>query len=242
MTELSVPCWLTAPHPCGYLAKHTARLLFVDGEKMSLSTNGLYPRLIDQGFRRSGQQIYRPQCEHCQACIPIRVPVNHFQPSRRQRRVFKNHTNWLVFDQAASFSAEHFGLYQRYVNTRHRASDSTPIEQSAADQQAYESFLCSSDSSTQMHEFWWQDTLISVAVTDYLPQGLSAVYTFFDPNFAKLSPGCFAILWQIQRAQQLGLPYVYLGYWVADSPKMAYKNEYQPAEIWYQQQWQSLKP
>jgi arginine-tRNA-protein transferase len=235
MMPLSVSCKLTAPHPCAYLTDQSAQQLFVDSESLPLSTEHIYPLLIDQGFRRSGQQLYRPQCEHCQACIPIRVPVVSFQASRQQKRVFKNCTDWQITDKPAHFSAQHFALYQRYLNSRHP-------DHEAVGPKDYQAFLCSDNDMTHLHEFWWQQQLIAVAITDYLPQGLSAVYTFFDPEYAKLSPGSFAILWQIQRAQQLGLPYVYLGYWVANSQKMAYKNAYQPAEIWYQQQWQPMMP
>lgn len=232
MTELSVPCWLTAQHACSYLPEKIA-ITLVAATASKLDTQPLYSVLIDQGFRRSGTQLYRPHCDNCQACLSIRIPVPHFQPTRHQRRVFKNHIDWHVIAKNSVFQDDHFALYQRYLQQRHP-------QDAVVDAQDYESFLCGANPLTKLHEFWRDNTLIAVAVTDYLPQGLSAVYTFFDPEFAHLSPGCFAILWQIQRAKQLELPYVYLGYWVAGCQKMTYKSQYQPAEIFYQGQWQDF--
>jgi arginine-tRNA-protein transferase len=233
MTALSVPCWLTAPFGCNYLPEKIATTLVVD--QSNCATEQIYPILIDQGFRRSGAQLYRPNCANCQACISIRIAVQRFQPTRHQRRVFKKHANWQVINKNALFYADHFALYQRYLQQRHQ-------EQADVNETDYQNFLCSPNSMTNLHEFWRDNSLIAVAVTDYLPQGLSAVYTFFDPEFAHLSPGCFAILWQIHHALQLKLPYVYLGYWVAGCRKMAYKSEYQPAEIFFQGQWQDFNP
>ena len=236
MTALSLPCWLSAPFTCNYLPSQTATALVVapsDTDTPVFTSQQRYSALIDQGFRRSGDQLYRPQCATCQACLSIRVPVQRFQPSRHQKRVFKNHATWQVIRKDAVFEDAHFALYLRYLQQRH-------LDQADVNAQDYQNFICSSNPMTQLHECWRDNMLIAVAITDYLPQGLSAVYTFFDPVFARFSPGCFAILWQIERAKQLELPYVYLGYWIAGCQKMAYKSEYQPAEIFDQGQWRAF--
>lgn len=223
---------LSPEHACSYLPDHSARLVWVDHTQTALTTS-LYAQLINQGFRRSGAQLYRPQCTNCQACIPLRVPVNKFIASRQQQRLLKKNSNWRLIDKPADFSDTHFALYSRYLKARHPNSSMRP-----EDQQAYTDMIQSFGSMTRLYEFWLEHQLIAVAITDQLPQGLSAVYTFFDPNYAAFSPGSFAILQQMYQAQRMGLQYLYLGYWVEGCRKMAYKIAYQPAEVWQHNRWQ----
>lgn len=215
--------YATPPDPCPYLPGRKMVSVFADPRAdMDVA---LYGRLARHGFRRSGRHVYRHQCPDCRACIPLRVPVDGFQPNRNQRRVWRRNRDLSVHVIKASPREEHFELYRRYVDTRHPGGgmdDPSPTD--------YWRFIDSDWSDTDLVEFRLEGRLVCVAVVDRLPDGLSAVYTFFDPEDAVRSPGTLAVLWQIHEAQRLGLPYVYLGYWIAGSEKMAYKASFRPAQ------------
>ena len=198
----------------------------------------LYSELVRQGFRRSGGYIYRPHCDHCQACQSIRVPVHEFQPSRSQRRALRQNA-WLeAYICKPHFSDEHYALYQRYQKAKHADGG-----MDRDDSGQYIEFLVNTEVNSYMVEFReHQDaadkgTLRMVSIIDQLEDGLSAVYTFYDPQ-AGQSYGTFNVLWQIQQAQTLGLPYVYLGYWIESCQKMSYKTRFKPCELFIQGQWQ----
>lgn len=223
----------TPPHACSYLEDQRAITLFADPQAPMNST--LYGQLSLYGFRRSGNYIYRPQCQDCQACIPVRIPVAEFQPNRQQNRVKKQNADLEVSSVSANFVQEHYDLYARYIHMRHADGDMFPPSIAQ-----YVSFLFSDWCNTRLIEFRHEGRLLAVAVCDILRNGLSAVYTFYDPEEEKRSLGTVAVLWQIGEALRLGLPYVYLGYWVKQSPKMAYKTRFRPLEAFLSQRWQVL--
>lgn len=233
-TELKALTLYTSPaHPCGYIPGRQAATQFVDPyQAMNIK---LYSGLAEHGFRRSGEHVYRPRCERCNACIPSRVPVADFKPSRTQRRIWRRNHDLSVTGVSAGFHAEHFMLYTRYVAARHPGSD-----MDAPDPAQYRGFLMSTWCDTLFYEFRLGRQLVAVAVVDRMVQGLSAVYTFFDPVCDKRSLGVYAVLWEIVECQRLGLPWLYLGYWIRESNKMRYKEHYKPLEIYQTGLWQRL--
>jgi len=230
----SLTLYSSQEHDCAYLPQKQAITLFVD-PAASLDTQ-TYSHLLTQGFRRSGNHIYRPHCDSCQACIPLRLPVAKFNPNRSQRRIWaKSTADLAVHAQPAEFQTEHFELYCRYIQSRHPDG-----EMANPSPEGYLHFLTNSWCKTQFFELHVAGKLTAIAVTDILPNGFSAVYTFFDPDLSHLSPGVLALLWQIQEAHQRGLPWLYLGYWVPNCSKMSYKANYRPLQIWTQGQWREF--
>jgi arginine-tRNA-protein transferase len=226
--------YVTTAYPCGYLPKKLAQSLIATPQ--NLVDGPVYSGLIQQGFRRSGKFAYRPHCEHCHACVSVRLPVNAFQMTRSQQRALKKHADLQVTIREASYDAEHFALYQAYQQQRHHPDPAHATEQSD-DAAQYQQFLCQSNVESIMVEFRdGQGTLKMVSVIDIVMDGLSAVYTFYDAS-DKASYGTHSILWQITWAKQLELPYLYLGYWIADSQKMAYKQQFQPQEKLLDGEW-----
>lgn len=236
MTSIStLTFYATMPHPCSYLEKQIAATLLADPQTVINTT--LYSDLINYGFRRSGERVYRPRCEKCQACIPVRVPVADFQPNRIQRRIWRRNQDIEVQRVAPLRSSEHFELYQNYLAQRHAGGG-----MDSPDPDNYLEFLASPHIDTDFYEFRLHGQLLAVAVADHLQQGLSAVYTFFDPRHTQRSLGVYAVLWQIEHARQLGLPWLYLGYWIKESPKMNYKEQYQPLEMYQRGRWTQVTP
>jgi arginine-tRNA-protein transferase len=230
----SIPIWLDNGHACGYLDDRIARSGFVHPSvQMDMP---LYSQLIAQGFRRSGDYVYKPYCDACQACVPSRLPVSAFQANRKQKRCAKRNALTRVVVKDAKFDPRHFRLYQRYLRARH----DKPGEDANVTPDDYLQFLGSTWCDTMFVEFLIGGQLAAVAVVDVVTDGLSAVYTFFDPNFADHSPGVYAVLWQIETAKQLGLTYLYLGYWIEDCRKMRYKIDYQPLTGLLDGQWQTI--
>jgi arginine-tRNA-protein transferase len=224
----------TPAHGCSYLPGNDATTLFVDPEFPKNS--GVHTLLSQNGFRRSGEHLYRPNCQDCRACVPVRLPVQMFNPRRSQRRALRDNRDLRVLRRQSEFCEEHFLLYNRYLGARHAhgGMDNPTRKQ-------YREFLLSSWADTRLVEFRLAGHLVAVAVTDHLTDGLSAVYTFFDPDFSRRSIGTLSILWQIEEARQLGFQWLYLGYWIADSPKMLYKQEFQPQEHFIDGRWHALK-
>jgi len=231
MRDLKV--YTTYPHSCSYLEDQEATTLFVDPRQPV--DQKLYSNLSQLGFRRSGSHIYRPHCTHCDACIPARIPVNLFEPKRGQRRTRNRNQDLVVKASDDMRDDAAFELYQNYIESRHSDGDMYPPER-----EQYESFLSNAWDCTRYYRFYDGDSLIALAVVDELVDGLSAIYTFFDPALDKRSLGGFAILWQIEKAREMGLPYLYLGYWVRDCQKMAYKSDYRPLELYVNNRWTSL--
>jgi len=222
------------PHPCSYLEDREAQNIYPD-PNLDMS-NALYSELIQHGFRRSGDMSYRPYCESCQACVPVRINVNEFTPSRSQRRCLKRNEHLTISIHPAEFNQEHYELYKHYLTSRHKdgGMDNTSEE-------AYLRFLTSQWSETQFIEIRDENELVAVAVTDYIDNGLSALYTFFKPEMAEKSLGTFGILTQIDIAKSIGVSWLYLGYWIEDCQKMQYKQKFSAIEGYAEQQWQPLK-
>jgi arginine-tRNA-protein transferase len=231
MTDLEHLIFFTTPeHSCSYLPGQKSTTLFADPKAVITTEN--YSDLSALGFRRSGKHFYRPYCENCQACTPIRVDTRLFKPTRSQKRTWrKNHT---IKTQilSADFHEDHYLLYEKYLHSRHADGDMYPPSRNQ-----YRSFLIDGHSCTQFIEFSMEGELCAVAVCDKLKDGLSAIYTFFDPDYAALSLGTYAILWQIEEARRKKLPYVYLGYFIKNCRKMAYKNQFSPFEARINDQW-----
>ncbi len=228
-----VQFFLTPKHPCSYLNRNNAQTLFFDPRR--IITTSMYQALTDQGFRRSGSHLYRPHCGSCQACIPTRVPVARFKPNRSQRRALSRNADLEVRIEEATFSRRHYHLYERYISLRHADGDMYP-----ASEDQYRSFLLSPWSNSVFVSIYDGERLLSVAVTDKQPQGLSAIYTFFEPNEARRSLGSLSILKQIELCREWELPYLYLGYWIKDCDKMSYKTQYRPTELFVNNKWISL--
>lgn len=222
--EVNLNLYITAVHPCPYLPNRQAMNLLVD--PCYTMTPDLYGRLLESGFRRSGADVYRPYCQHCSACISSRIAVNDFKPNRSQRRNWKHNQDLRVVVNRDGFKDEYTALYQRYIQQRHFGGgmDTDSID-------TFAGFLLTPWCNTWLVEFWEQEQLVAVAAVDEVNNGLSSVYTFFDPAVSEARGlGTFAVLWQIERARQAGLMFVYPGYWIAESPKMSYKINFQPID------------
>ncbi|XOV81800.1 MAG: arginyltransferase [bacterium] len=229
-TSDQVQFFLTPKHPCSYLDRNNAQTLFFDPREVI--SPQIYQNLTDQGFRRSGSHLYRPHCGSCRACVPTRVPVDQFRPKRSQKRVLKKNSDLHVRLENAVFSKRHYHLYERYISLRHTDGDMYP-----ASEDQYRSFLLSPWSNSLFVCLYDGERLLSVAVTDEQPRGLSAIYTFFEPSEDARSLGVLSILKQIELCQALGLPYLYLGYWIKDCKKMNYKTQYKPTELFVNNRW-----
>ena len=226
--------YTTAPLPCPYLPGRTERKIVT--ELSGTEAEALHERLSRAGFRRSHNIAYAPVCPGCQACVPIRVVSEDFTPDRTQRRILRANADLTVSEMPARATAEQFTLFQRYQKNRHADGD-----MAAMGYYDYRAMIEDTPISTGLLEFRdAQDRLLGACLTDWLADGLSAVYSFFDTNEDKRSLGTFAVLWLIGRARSLGLPYVYLGYWVPESRKMAYKARFRPSEILISGAWHRL--
>jgi arginine-tRNA-protein transferase len=229
-TSQSLALYATPPHPCGYLPEIEATTVFAD--PLTPKSKSLYSVLAREGFRRSGEHIYRPYCPDCQACIPIRLPVAEFRLRRNQKRTWMANQDLRVIVTPPLFKEEHFLLYQRYIAARHRGGG-----MDNPDRKHFMEFLTSSWSDTVFFEFRMGGSLLAVAVVDRLNGALSAVYTFFDPEHGHRSLGRLAVLFEIKEARKQGLQWLYLGYWIKGCRKMQYKNEYQPLEYYINGHW-----
>lgn len=234
MTDLStLKLFATQPHPCSYLDGQEATTVFVDPE--AIIDPALYTQLSQLGFRRSGAHLYRPQCLRCQACISCRIPVCEFKPNRSQRRCWVKNQDVNLQTVASIKTPEHYNLYARYIEHRHKDGDMYPPSQ-----EQYNAFLTREWGVTQLIEFRVGERLIGVSVCDQLEDGLSAVYTFYDPDEEQRGLGKFAILAQIEKSRSLGLGFLYLGYWIKECEKMNYKIQYRPLELLLNRRWMRL--
>ncbi len=226
--------YLTPTHVCSYLPDRQAQTLFLDPRERIDSDK--YTELTNLGFRRSGAHLYRPQCGACSACIPTRVPVAGFTPKRSQRRTAKRNEDLEYVLEAASYSPSVFSLYENYIAQRHRDGDMYP-----ANPDQFKTFLLSQWSETYFLKAHLDGRLVAVAVMDKVNEGLSAIYTFFDPELSSRSLGVQMILQEISMCQRVGLPYLYLGYWIRDCDKMSYKTDFRPVELFVNQRWTQVR-
>lgn len=229
-----IPLYLSAEHPCGYLPERMSCNVYVDpGYPLSPAR---YWQLIEQGFRRSGNHVYRPYCSRCQKCLAARVNTNEFRPHRSQQRcLLRNHD--LQQCITTRLTEEHYELFRLYICARHAGEG-----MDGDDRPSFHSFLECTWGAPEFWEFRKHGRLLCVAVVDPLPHALSAVYTFFDPAESARGLGTYAVLQQIAQARERGLPHVYLGYWVEGSRKMDYKRRFQPLEIFNGTHWSPLHP
>ncbi len=225
--------YLTAPYPCSYLPDHMARSQ-VATPGFLIDTK-VYSELVRRGFRRSGSFTYRPRCDACRACVPVRILVADFKPNRSQLRAERRHRNLEVTLRDLKDGEDHFDLYQRYQAARHRDDnmDSDSPEQ-------YRNFLLQSHVDSTLVEFREDGVLRMVSLIDILDDGLSSVYTFYDPDVTQASFGTYNVLWQIELCRKLELQYLYLGYWIKQSPKMAYKVNFRPLQGLVEGEWKTI--
>ena len=221
--------------PCPYLPGRLERQVYA--ELTEPTGREVFRRLSAAGFRRSHHISYRPACPDCTACVPVRIPVHRFEWTRSWRRIWNANRALVAENVALTIDDEQFRLFRRYVRSRHGDGDMALMNRTD-----YASMVLTSCVDTNIVEFRENGGLRAACLVDILPDGLSAVYSFFDPDLQRRSPGSFIVLWLIDEARRRNLDYVYLGFWIADSPKMAYKSRFRPLEGFGPGGWGPLHP
>ena len=219
---------------CGYLPDRQSNSIFIDPD--SEPSEDQLNLLHLQGFRRSGKLVYRPQCPECNACLSSRIINAEFNPSKNQKKAIKRNQDLRLCWTEAEFQTEHYELYERYIAQRHCDGEMYP-----ASKDQYQGFLIEGHGTHRFLEIRDnEDVLIACCVVDVFHDGLSAIYSYFNPDYPRRSLGRFIVLALISQGQQMGLPYTYLGYWIKESSKMNYKADYQPLEVYDGQMWRKL--
>ncbi|PKF62753.1 arginyltransferase [Psychromonas sp. psych-6C06] len=228
---------ITKPFPCSYLADHQETLIMLIEPEINAKT--YYPTLLANGFRRSGDQVYRPHCENCQACQSLRIPVSHFSPSRSQKRLTNKNKHFII-KIAKNTSAQYFSLYQRYISEVHADGPMFPPSKSQ-----YDDFIQSQWNEALFIEIYDQEKLISVSITDQIQSATgiawSAFYCFYDPDYQAFSLGKFAVLTQLRLANAHKIDWLYLGYYIASCQKMNYKTQFNPHQRFIDGDWKSFQ-
>ena len=226
--------YVLEPNRCPYLPNRLERKLLT--EISGPRAQSIYNQLTHAGFRRSHRFAYRPACAGCDSCVPVRVVVEQFQASKSLRRIAKSNVDLEVQLVPRRASDEQFGLFNRYIESRHGDG-----EMSGMVEQEYRSMVESSDIDTRLIEFRDSEGgLLAVCLTDWLADGPSAVYSFFEPGETRRSLGTYVILWLIGEARRSSANHVYLGYWIENSRKMAYKTRFRPLQGLIAGRWQPL--
>ncbi len=232
--------YVTTPYACGYIASNKAQSLIAT--PYAAVDADVYSALIQQGFRRSGKFSYRPHCENCNACTPVRLVLDQFTPTRSQKRAHKMHSDLTANILPLDFQQDHFALYNAYQTIRH-PEETTERKEHTDEETQYRQFICQSHVESFMIEFRDANNALKiVSIVDVLADGLSAVYTFYDATIQKASYGTFAIMWLTDWAKRSNYPYLYLGYWIQQSPKMTYKEKFNVQERLIDGEWQVASP
>jgi arginyl-tRNA--protein-N-Asp/Glu arginylyltransferase len=220
--------------PCPYLPERAERRLVTSLERTDADDR--HERLMQVGFRRAQRFAYRPACPGCRACVPVRIPVARFVISRGWRRILRRNADLAACERPLVATEEQFALFGRYLAGRHAEGGMSAM--SWAD---YRAMVDDSPVAGLVAEWRRADgSLIAVSLTDRCASGLSGVYKFFDPDEGRRSLGSLIVLWHVERARALQLPFVYLGYWIAGSAKMAYKARFRPLEQLTADGWQAM--
>lgn len=220
--------------PCSYLENKQSNSLFIDPD--SKPTEDQLNLLHLQGFRRSGRLVYRPHCTDCNACHSSRVINDEFSPSKSQKRTLSRNKDLKLNWADATYSDEHYALYEDYISKRHQDGEMFP-----ASKEQYQGFLIEGHGTHRFLEARGpQGTLVACCVVDIFYDGLSAIYSYFDADQDKRSLGRYMVLALISQGNHANLPYTYLGYWIKESSKMNYKANYQPLEVYDGQNWRKL--
>lgn len=225
--------YLSAPHPCPYIEPETASTVLLDPNYEV--DNSLFSILIKAGFRRSGDTIYRPHCRNCNACVSVRIPAREFRASRSQKRTYNRNKDITTTLVPATFQQEHFELYCDYQRWRH-----TGDIMDHSDPERYREFMVESSVDTAFIEYRLEGKLVGLSVCDLPEDGMSAVYTFFDPMMPKRSLGTYAILKQLDYVRDMQLDWLYLGYWIEGCKKMSYKTQFRPIFGFVKKEWRLL--
>jgi arginine-tRNA-protein transferase len=231
--------YVTTEYKCGYLPNKIAQSLIATPNHL-INTKS-YGELISQGFRRSGKFAYRPHCEECNACISVRVVLNQFMPTRSQKRAYKQHAHLTATILPLNFKQAHFDLYAQYQALRHPADEALVPNNDIDDVKQYQQFICQSNVESLLIEFKdAQNEIKIISIVDIVRDGISAVYTFYNASDQKASYGTYAVMWLTEWSKNLNLPYLYLGYWIQENQKMAYKVNFKPQEKLIDGEWVSF--